>query len=62
MEGSIDMELKGCESIGCYIHFVDFNFDLNHDLDLGFSWSNFLKVLSEEWDGRLTWSERDESQ
>ena len=37
MAGPIDMERKGCESIGCYIHFVTFNFDLNHDLDLGFS-------------------------
>ena len=39
----IDMERKGCESIGFYTHFVTFNFDLNHDLDLGFSWSNFGK-------------------
>ena len=44
MEGSIDLELKGYESIECYIHFVTFNFDLNHDLDLGFSRSNFEKV------------------
>ena len=46
MGGPIDMERKGCESIGCYIHFVTFNFDLNHDLDLGFSRSNFEKVIS----------------
>ena len=26
---------KGCESIGCYTHFVTFNFDFNLDLDLG---------------------------
>ena len=32
--GPIDMERKGCESIGCYTHLVTFNFDLNHDLDL----------------------------
>ena len=55
------MERKGCESIGCYTHFVTFNFDLNHDLDLGFSWSNFEKVVSYEWGGRLTWNERDVS-
>ena len=24
MEGPIDMEQKGCESIGCYTHFCDF--------------------------------------
>ena len=59
MGGPIDMERKGCESIGCYIHFVTFNFDLTHDLDLGFSRSNFERVLSYEWDGRLTWNERD---
>ena len=40
------MERKGCESIRirCYTHFVAFNFDLNHDLDLGFSRST-LKIL-----------------
>ena len=31
MERSIDMKRKGCKSIGCYTHFVTFNFDLNHD-------------------------------
>ena len=28
MEGPIDMERKGCESIGCYTHFVTFNFQI----------------------------------
>ena len=56
MGGPIDMEWKGCESIGCYTHFVTSNFDLNHDLDLGFSRSNFEKIVSQEWDGRLTWN------
>ena len=55
------MEQKGCESIGCYTHFVTFNFDLKHDLDLGFSRSNFEKAVSQGWDGRLTWDERDVS-
>ena len=31
MEGSIYMERKGCESVGCYTHFVTFNFDLSRD-------------------------------
>ena len=61
MEGLIDMERKGCESIGCYTHFVTFNFGLNHDLDLGFLRSNFKKVVSQEWDGGLTWNEKDVS-
>ena len=62
MGGPIDMERKVCESMGCYTHFVTFNLDLNHGLDLWFSRSNFEKVLSQEWDGRLTWNERDVSQ
>ena len=36
MGWSIDKEQKGCESIKCYIHIVTSNFDLTHDLDLGF--------------------------
>ena len=39
----IDMELKGCESIECSTHVVTFNVHLTHDLDLGFSRSNFGK-------------------
>ena len=50
MEGPIDMERKGCESIGCYTHFVTFNVPLTHNLDLGFSRSNFEKVISQKWD------------
>ena len=37
------------------------NCDLTHDLDPGFSRSNFEKVLTQEWDARLTWNERDVS-
>ena len=59
MGWSIDMELKGCESIECWTHAVTFNGHLTHDLYLGFSGSNFEKVVSQEWDGRLTWNERD---
>ena len=62
MGGPIDMERKGCELIGCYTHFVTFNFDLSHEIDLGFSRSNFEKVVSQKWDGRLTRNERDVSQ
>ena len=57
----IDMELKGCESIECWTHAVTLNGHLTHDLYFGFSRSNFEKVVSEEWDGRLTWKERDVS-
>ena len=57
----IDMELKGCESIKCWTHVLTFNVHLTHYLDLGFSRSNFEKVLFYEWDGWLTWNERDVS-
>ena len=50
---------KGCESIGCYIYFVTFNVHLTHDLDLGFSRSNFENAVSQEWKGRLTWNKSD---
>ena len=57
----IDMRWKGCESIERWTHVVTFNFPLTHDLGLGFSRSDFEKVLSYEWDGRLTWNGRDVS-
>ena len=55
----IDMERKGCKSIGCYTHFVTFNVHFTHDLHLGFSSSNFENAVAQEWDGRMTWNERD---
>ena len=61
MGGPIDMERKGWESIECWTHVVTFNFDLNHDLDLGFSRQNIEIAVSQEWEGRLTWNERDVS-
>ena len=36
----IEMEPKGCESIGCRTQVMTLNFDLTNDLDLGFSRSN----------------------
>ena len=61
MGGQMDMERKGFESTECWTHVVTFNVHLFHDLDLVFSRSNFEKVVSQEWDGRLTWKERDVS-
>ena len=58
----IDMELKGCELIECWTHAVTFNVHFTHDLDLGFSRSNFENAVSQEWEGRLTWNERDLSE
>ena len=42
----IDMELMGCESIECCTHGVTFSGHLTHDLCLGFSRTNFEKVVS----------------
>ena len=36
-------------------------FDHTHDLDLGVSRSESEIALSQEWDGRLTWNEKDVS-
>ena len=57
MGGPINAEQKGYESIGCYAYFVI----LSYGLDLGFSRSNFENAISQEWEGRLTWNERDVS-
>ena len=54
MGGPIDMQRKGCESIGCYIYFVT----LSYDLDLGFSRSNFENAVSQEWEDQFTWNQR----
>ena len=61
MGGPIDMEQKGCESIGCYTHIVTLNCDLTQDLDPWFSRSNFENAVSQEWKGPLTWNETDVS-
>ena len=55
----IDMERKGRQSIGCYTHFVTLNVHFTDDLDLVLSRSNFENAVSQEWEGRLTWNERD---
>ena len=55
MEGLIDMEQKGCESIGCWTHYVA----LNDNLGLGFSRSNFGIAISQEWMGLVTWNEKE---
>ena len=44
MRRPIDMEQKGFEPIGSGTHFVTLNFDLIHDLDIGFSRSYFEKL------------------
>ena len=57
----IDMEQKGCGSIGCLTHIVTLNCNLTHDIDPWFSRSNFDNAVLQEWEGRLAWNERDVS-
>ena len=57
----IHMELKGCESIECWTHVVTFKVHVTHDLDLGFSRSNFENAVSQECEERLIWNERNVS-
>ena len=61
MRCPIDMEWKGCEWTECWTHVVTLNFDLTHDPDLEFFRSNFEIAVSQEWEGRSTWNERDMS-
>ena len=56
------MEWKGCDVIGCWPYYVILNYDLTHDLDLGFWRTSFEIAVSQEREGRLTWNKRDLSQ
>ena len=53
MGGPIDMEPKGCESIGCYSYYVT----LSYDFDLGFWRSNLKKKLYHR-NKRVDWHTR----
>ena len=46
-----------CQAI--YIHIYIYIFDHTHDLDLEVFKPEFELALSQEWDGLLTWDERD---
>ena len=51
-----DMERKWCELIGCYTHFVTTYFQLNHDLDLGFSRTMWNSCSFQPVDPRMGYS------
>ena len=60
MEGTSDMERKGCESIGCWSRYVILTFELTHNLELGFPGHFFFQIaISQEWEGRMTSNKRD---
>ena len=58
MGGSIDMGRKGCESIGCWTHYVTLIFNLTHDLGFGFLRLNFQIAIAQDWESQLTWNGR----
>ena len=59
--GVIDVKRKGTELIGYWADYMTLPFDHNHDLDLGVSRSESEIAISQEWDGQLTWNEKDVS-
>ena len=61
--GLIDVKWKGSELIWYWANCISLPFDLTHDLDPGveISRSKSKIVLSQEWDGWLTWNEKDVS-
>ena len=56
MGGLIDGKQKGSKSVGCWADYA-----YVHDINLGFSKSNFEAAISQEWKVRLTWNDRDVS-
>ena len=59
MGGPIDMEQKGCESVGCWTHCRTLNFNPTYDLWLAVSRLNFQIVICQEWEGQLTLDDKD---
>ena len=61
--GLIDLKWKWSELIWYWADCMTLPFDHTHDLDLGveISRSESEIALSQEWDGRLTWNEKDVS-
>ena len=61
--GLIDVKWKWSELIWCWADCMTLPFDHTHDLDPGvkISRSKSAIALPQEWDGRLTWNEKDVS-
>ena len=60
--GLFDVILKGSKLIGYWAKCFTLPFDHTHDLQLGVSRSESeIVLLSQEWDGRFTWNEKDVS-
>ena len=56
-----DVKQKGSKSVRYWADCMALPFDHNHDHDLVVWWSKFEIALFEEWEGWLTWNERDVS-
>ena len=54
----IDVKCKIGKSVGYWADYVILSFDHTHNLGLGFSRSKFEIAFSQEWEGQLTWNER----
>ena len=63
MVGLIDVKWKRSELIWNWANYMTLPFDLTHDLDRGVEISRSESEIasSQEWDGRLTWNEKDVS-
>ena len=61
--GPIEVKWKWSELISYWANCMSLPFDHTHDLDpeVEISWSKSEIALSQEWDGRLTWNEKDVS-
>ena len=64
MVGSIDVKRRGSASVGYWVQYVTLNFDLTHDLDLGYfkvkfrnsSISGIVGLIDVKWKGsELIW-------
>ena len=62
MHDPIDMKQKVCELIWHWTYYMTLTFDPAHELDLGFSRSNFEVVISEEQVVLLARNEKDMNQ
>ena len=59
--GVIDVKWKGSKLIGDWANCMTLPYNHTHDLNHGVARSEFEITLSQEWDGWLTWNEKDVS-
>ena len=62
MGGSIAMEWKRCQLIGCWTHNVTLIYDLNHDLHIAFVDAQVQIAVFQAWMVCLIWNKMDKDQ